>query len=188
LSNREVPATTRTDANNRAVAPPATGFLRQTTVKQTPRDTLNGQQALSNWLNQNATGVMNGTAVLPANLLGGDSLSDFGATWTAPGVKNEVRHRFAHDFTCNGCHFSEVNALRTEKDLSVVNGFYHITPQEVATGDGKNILSGFLLNNDLPRRQADLSNLLCPKPKATGSLAPASVDADAEAISPARVH
>jgi hypothetical protein len=148
---------------------PATGFLVETTVAETPDVSFNGTFALASFINANAAAF---SAVVPgANshviplLLDGrpfvaGSAPNFPFQWFAPGADEEARFHFALN-TCNGCHGLETNT-----------GFTMITPRFPGS---EARLSPFLTGttvfspggtprvlNDLARRRQDLAGLVCP--------------------------
>jgi len=160
---------------------PSTGFMHETTVKETPDLSFNQTSSLADFVNQNAAAIK---AVLPgapsqtvpatfegANFLAGSVFNDFFFTWSAPGIQDsEARFHMALN-TCNGCHSAETGT-----------GFLMISPRfpgQEAT------LSPFLTGttvfdpitgqprtlNDLARRQASLTSLVCP-PAAANATTP----------------
>lgn len=107
---------------------PMTGFLEQTTVKQTPGDNLNGSNALARFINRNTKAILAGRHVVPNQLLGGSSFAP--QVWNAVGIRNpDARHLFALQ-TCNGCHTDETGTF-----------FLHVSPR--SKGEAA-FLSGFL--------------------------------------------
>jgi hypothetical protein len=107
--------------------------------------------------------------------------------WFAPGIlNNEARHKFSLN-TCNGCHGAETQT-----------GFLHINPR-FAPG-GESLLSSFLTGetvfdpisgqprtlNDLARRKADLTMLVCTPPTLRSLRADTGAPTIAKGIS--RVH
>jgi hypothetical protein len=94
-------------------------FLVPTTVAQTPANAKNNTLDLQNYINANATSILNGKHVVPATFngspfLGAESTSkplfQGGFVWMTPGynpaVDTDKRRLFAFS-TCNGCHYSE---------------------------------------------------------------------------------
>jgi len=133
--------------------PSGTGIcLNQAPVSQTPSNSLNNTQELTDYLTMNKDAAVTSTHVVPSTMLGGSSLSDRGPTalvWntildvdtgyhklidSSPGhvlPSLQARHGFAFA-TCNGCHYQEtLNQLQQ----------FHIGPREV---DQVAPLSGFL--------------------------------------------
>ncbi|KYF69969.1 hypothetical protein BE15_05495 [Sorangium cellulosum] len=124
--------------------------LQITTTKQNPDESLDVSRALASFINANASGVLAGTALFPAAMLGGESNAEV-FRWTVPGVSEALRHAFATQ-TCNGCHESEQPSL---------DGFYHVSPVTSGGADGTGRLSPFLLDTDLPARERFLRQTLC---------------------------
>lgn len=149
---------------------PATGFFDETTVKETPDLSFNNTQTLADLVNQNAAAIeavvpgANGNTI-PAqfegqNFLGGSVFNDL-IEWNAPGI-TDPNARFHQSLnTCNGCHGPETNT-----------SFLMITPRFAGS---QATLSPFLTGttvfdqfsgqvrtlNDLQRRNADLTSLVC---------------------------
>jgi hypothetical protein len=122
------------------------GLLHFETVKQTPFDTFNsgkpGEQ-LKAWLIANRDAVLANQHQIPEPMLGSEAIETFQWNPGNLGATDEpLRAAFAIN-TCNGCHLSETGT-----------GFFHVGPG-VPSG------SQWLRNVDLPRRQEDLSQLLC---------------------------
>jgi hypothetical protein len=152
------------------VLSPSTGFFDETTVKETPDLSFNGTPTLATFVNQNAAAI---EAVVPGangntvplqfqgqNFLGGSNFNDL-VFWNAPGI-TDPNARFHQSLnTCNGCHGPETNTT-----------FLMITPRFAGN---EATLSPFLLGttvndpfsgqvrtlNDLQRRNADLTGLVC---------------------------
>lgn len=143
----------------------AAGALVETTVAQTSKRAVNGTATLRDFVNQNATAILNGTHVVPLTFAGASfragAITNNIDFWRAGGItNNNARHKFSLN-TCNGCHGAETNT-----------GFLHVSPR-IATQAAA--LSGFLTGitvsdpvsgaprtfNDLARRAADLRSLVC---------------------------
>jgi hypothetical protein len=134
-------------------------FLRLTTTKQNPDQSLNGSTQLAQFIVDNAADIRNGVAVFPAAMLGGQSPANgTNTTWrfpNQPAIDEPLRHAFAVQ-TCNGCHDAETE----QSDF-----FFHVTPLggPIASGsDGQNRLSDFLRLTDMPNRVANMVGLLRP--------------------------
>jgi hypothetical protein len=155
---------------------PATGMLLQAATNQTPDESFRGVKSpLTKWINDpaNRDAILTGTHKVPTEFLAGASHSD-GVPWSFPNVDEELRKPFAKE-TCNGCHNGEVEQL---------DGFYHISPRTPGGTTGKDSLSPFLKQVDLPARKAAFEFLLCPPPEA-------ALAADGTPLPPAvnnRVH
>jgi concanavalin A-like lectin/glucanase superfamily protein len=153
------------------VLSPTTGFFDETTVKETPDLSFNGTQTLADFVNQNAAaikavvpGAMAGT--VPAqfeghNFLAGSVFNNL-IEWNAPGIADPDARFHQSANTCNGCHGPETNTT-----------FLMITPRFPGS---EAFLSPFITGttvfdrfsgqartlNDLGRRKADLTSLVCP--------------------------
>jgi hypothetical protein len=160
---------------------PTTGFLVPSTVKLTPDLGFNGTQTLADYITQNEASIITETHTVPEqfegnSFLGASVFNDL-IFWQSPTInftKSEARFEFSKN-TCNGCHGPETNTT-----------FLQITPR----GAGQEApLSPFLMGttvfdpftnqprtlNDLSRRNADLTGIVCtPPPPAPGAPAQAS--------------
>lgn len=158
----------------------ASGNIRLRTFMpgQTPHISKNGTSLLGDYMNRNATAILNGTHLVVGAHNGQPFMGSSAAhptfrqegAWRAPNVSsNLVRHKFGLE-TCNGCHGAET-----------ATGFLHIEPRE--RGDMSRMsefLQGlgtpgmpttvniadpvvpttFRTFGELQRRRADLANLL----------------------------
>ncbi|HYP27806.1 MAG TPA: hypothetical protein VE262_13905 [Blastocatellia bacterium] len=129
---------------------PPTGQLIQTTVKQTPDESLNNTGVLANFINANCAPIQTGTHIVPLDFpgpgnsfLGGNSfVPPF--FWNAPGLvcdppgpPGNTRFQFSFN-TCSGCHGAET-----------ATAFYHIRPTPFGTPATLSLfLSGPLTVND----------------------------------------
>jgi hypothetical protein len=149
---------------------PVDGFFAETTVKDTPDLAFNGTSVLADFVNENASaieavvpGAMSGTvpAVFEGAPFGAGSVRNQLIEWQAPGIRDpDARFHFSIN-TCNGCHGPETNTT-----------FLMVVPR---TAGGEASLSPFLTGttvtdpfsgqsrtlNDLARRSADLTSLVC---------------------------
>jgi hypothetical protein len=154
------------------VLSPTTGFFDETTVKETPDLSFNGTQTFADFVNQNEAAII---AVVPGAMAGTVPLQFGGKSflagsvfnnqieWSAPGIKNPEARFHASLNTCNGCHGPESGTFN----------FTMIDPRFAGT---EATLSPFLTGttvvdrttrlprtlNDLARRRADLTGLVCP--------------------------
>lgn len=151
------------------VLSPTTKFLEETTVKETPDLSFNETSTFAAFVNANATaieaevpGANDNTVPLSfegAPFLAGSVFNNL-VEWGAPGITSENARFHASLNTCNGCHGPETNTT-----------FLMITPRFPGT---QATLSPFLTGttvvgqtgvsqtlNDLARRQADLTSLVC---------------------------
>lgn len=131
----------------------AGGLLTPAPLTKTPDGSLNGSTKLGAFITANAAKVKKGTAALPPEMWGGESLMDGASTtWTFPGMAEGTRKAFAQQ-TCNGCHAGE---------NPNIDGFYQITPLVGgdARKDGTSRLSPFELTDDMVQRAAVMVKLL----------------------------
>jgi concanavalin A-like lectin/glucanase superfamily protein len=178
---------------------PTSGFFDETTIKETPDLSFLGTQTFADFVNQNATaikaeifGANDNTVPLTfegQNFLGG-SVFNNQVEWNGPGIVDPDARFHASANTCNGCHGPETGTFN----------FTMINPRSFGT---QAQLSPFLTGtsvtdpfsgqtrslNDLSRRHADLTGLVCPSdggspadtgapppPPDTGAPPPPSVD------------
>ena len=156
----------------------ASGFLEEATVKLTPDLGFNGTQILADYVNQNEEAIVAEQHVVPDQFAGvpfaGGSVFNPLIFWQAFGIaNNEARHKFSLN-TCNGCHGPETGS-----------GFLQISPRFSPGQEA--FLSPFLTGtvvfdpfsgqtralNDLSRRRADLTGLVCA-PSVQRALAPSA--------------
>lgn len=139
---------------------------------------------LVSFLNANRAAVIAEQHSIPTSFLAGESLENAPFTnWTFDKgqIDEQLRHQFARN-TCNGCHNAEEMQI---------GGFYHVQPFDgfPATVDGKDRLSDFVKNDEVPRRTAFLQHQLCGGQCATPSgLTPQQADAFQKAAKPVRHH
>jgi hypothetical protein len=151
---------------------PTTGFFRQIPLSETPDLGFNGTSTFADFVNQNAAAII---ALVPGgtgntvplkfagqNFQAGAIFNDL-IQWSAPGIEDPEARFHASLNTCNGCHGPETNS-----------GFLQISPR--FPGGGEATLSPFITGtvvfdpftgesraiNDLRRRRADLTGLVCP--------------------------
>jgi hypothetical protein len=148
---------------------PTTGFFDEATIKETPDLSFNGTQTFADFVNQNATAIINEvpgrndntvtTQFEGSPFLAGSVFNDL-VTWSGPGIQNDDARFHASLNTCNGCHGPEVNTT-----------FLQITPRSPGS---RATLSPFLTGttvtdsagvtrtvNDLQRRRMDFSGIVC---------------------------
>jgi hypothetical protein len=150
---------------------PTTGFFDETTVKETPDLSFNGTQTFSDFVNQNAAAIIavvpgaNGNTV-PAqfegvNFLAG-SVFNNQIEWSGPGITNPDARFHASLNTCNGCHgpetgtfnFTMINPRNAGTEAQLSPFLTGTTVTDPVTGQPRTL-------NDLGRRQADLTSLVC---------------------------
>jgi hypothetical protein len=148
---------------------PTTGFFDEATVKETPDLGFNGSQVFADFVNQNATAIINevpgaNNGTVPTQFegspfLGGSVFNDL-VEWSGPGIANDDARFHASLNTCNGCHGPEANT-----------SFLQITPRFPGS---EATLSAFLTGttvtdsagqtrtlNDLERRRTDFTGIVC---------------------------
>ena len=152
---------------------PTTGFFDEATVKETPDLGFNRSQRFADFVNQNANAII--AEVPGANahtvplqfeggpFMGGSVFNDL-VEWSGPGITNPEARFHASMNTCNGCHGPETNTTFlmvtprfpvSEAQLSpFMTG---TTAFDQFTGQSRTI-------NDLARRKADLTSLVCSSP------------------------
>lgn len=152
---------------------PTTGFLGETTVKETPDLSFNNTSTFASFVNQNAEAIIgevpggdSHTVPLVFNgqpFMGGSVFNDL-TFWNGPGIANPDARFHASLNTCNGCHGPETNT-----------GFLMVTPRFPGSEAGlspfitgttaRDPFSGQTRNiNDLGRRKTDLTALVCDTP------------------------
>lgn len=147
----------------------ADGQLAPAWTAQNPDQSLDGSQALSQFVRDHAADVRAGTMQLPQSMLAGTSLET--GAWrfpNDPAIDEPLRHAFAMQ-TCNGCHATETFSAQ---------GFFHVNPLRPIDpgGDGHDRLSQFLLSSELPRRANHLAQLVAGT-ASTGLGAPTDLSA-----------
>jgi probable HAF family extracellular repeat protein len=128
-------------------------FLRPAPLPQTPDQSFNGTEALAEYILQNAEQIRSGTHVLPLSMRAGASPEVGAWAFRRLGTVDEsLRHAFARQ-TCNGCHSSETFSA---------HGFFHVTPFGTydVSSTGRDRLSPFMTETEIPRRLAGLAALL----------------------------
>ena len=150
-----------------------TGFLAETTVKETPDLSFNNTSTFASFVNQNANAIIgevpggdSHTVPLVFNgapFMGGSVFNDL-TVWNGPGIENSDARFHASLNTCNGCHGPETNTgflmvsprfPGSEAQLSpFITG---TTARDPFSGQTRNI-------NDLGRRKTDLTALVCDTP------------------------
>jgi hypothetical protein len=150
---------------------PSTGFFAETTVKETPDISFNGTTTLADFTNQNATAIKGEVPgandnTVPAtfegqNFLGGSALNPF-FEWGAPGILDPDARFHMSTNTCNGCHgpdtgtpnFQMVLARSPGQESQLSPFLTGTTAFDQFTGQQRQL-------NDLARRRADLTSLVC---------------------------
>lgn len=152
---------------------PTTGLLAQTTVKETPDLSFNNTSTFASFVNQNAAAII---AEVPGGdahtvplqfggkpFMGGSVFNDTNR-WSAPGITDPEARFHASLNTCNGCHGIETNTKflmvfpRFPGNEASLSGFITgTTVFDPFTGKQRTL-------NDLGRRKADLTALVCSPP------------------------
>lgn len=139
-----------------------TASLQQVDVKKNPPSNLNGTDQLAAAIVANAQAVLNNTWEIPNGLKGSSSRTEnfngsgsgpnfkWSFNGTTPAVPENLRKAFAMN-SCIGCHIERTNNI---------NEFYHITPME--NKQGKDKLSDYMLDNQIPTRRFGMMQLLTP--------------------------
>jgi probable HAF family extracellular repeat protein len=136
---------------------------------ENPDQSFDGTQALSQFIVDHQAEVRAGTMDLPSSMLASASLET--GAWRFPDdarIDEPLRHAFAMQ-TCNGCHATETFSAQ---------GFFHVNPLKPPApgGDGRDRLSRFLLDSELPRRADHLAGLIAGT-VASGTGAPTALPA-----------
>ena len=154
---------------------PTTGLFAETTVKETPDLSFNNTATFADFVNQNAAAIIaevpgGDSHTVPLQFAGSPFLagSVFNAPtlWNGPGIKNPDARFHASTNTCNGCHSPDTGTDR----------FLMVLPRSPG---GEATLSPFITGvtvtdrfsgqtrtiNDLARRKADLTALVCAPAK-----------------------
>jgi hypothetical protein len=146
----------------------------ETTVKETPDLGFNGSATLANFVNQNADAII---AEVPganahtvpnqfagAPFMAGSIFNDQ-IEWNAPGISNPEARFHASMNTCNGCHGPETGTFNF---LMVTPRFpgseAQLSPFLTGTTAFDNFTGQSRTLNDLQRRKADLTALVCTPP------------------------
>jgi hypothetical protein len=144
----------------------------ETTVKETPDLSFNGSPTLADFVNQNASAIIaevpGANAHTMPNLFGGNpfmagSIFNDQIEWNAPGIKDPEARFHASMNTCNGCHGPETGTFNF---LMVTPRFPGSEAQLSPFLTGTTVFDQFTGQtravNDLSRRKADLTALVCP--------------------------
>ncbi|MCA1828464.1 MAG: hypothetical protein LC689_16190 [Myxococcales bacterium] len=131
----------------------ASDGLRPAWTAQNPDQSLDGSEALAQFIVDHAQDVKAGRADLPKEMLAGTALET--GAWRFPDdprIDESLRHAFAMQ-TCNGCHSTETFSAQ---------GFFHLNPlRPIKPGsDGRDRLSEFLRGPELQRRADHLAQLV----------------------------
>lgn len=145
----------------------AAGRLKQRAVALTPTRDVEGTDVLGRYVNQNEAAILAGTNDVPLMFEGapfrGGAITNNIDSWSSADIVNpEARHLFSLN-TCNGCHGSETSTTflqinnRNAGQTAALSGFLTgITVTDPVDGTTQRTF------DDLGRRTADLSALLCP--------------------------
>jgi hypothetical protein len=149
---------------------PTTGFLDETTVKETPDLGFNNTPQFADFVNQNADAIIaevpgGNSHTVPLQFEGqpfmGGSVFNNLIEWGAPGIVNPEARFHASMNTCNGCHGPETNTTflmvtpRFPGSEATLSPFLTgTTVRDQFTGEPRTI-------NDLERRKDDLTALVC---------------------------
>jgi hypothetical protein len=134
-----------------------TNTLVQGPTPETPPPDLNGAASVASFVSANAAGIRSGLLPLAPTLLGGEARDATQGPWVFPTLDATTLHAFSGR-TCNGCHAFEVSDPFTP---GVTSGpLFHVNPTLTPAGDGSNILSPFVLDLEIPRRESFMSDWL----------------------------
>lgn len=140
------------------VLQPASGQnqLVTATTPEVPDNTLNGSAAIGAFLAANAPQIRDGFVSLPPSDIGGEAF-DFVPAWNFPTVDATTLTSFSGR-TCNGCHVF-VNTDPTNP-MAAQGPFFHVSPTNTPDTTGQSILSAFVKDIEVPRRQSFMTNWL----------------------------
>jgi len=157
---------------------PTTGFFDEVTVKETPDVSFNGTQAFSDFVNANAAAI---EAVIPgapsntvpatfegASFLAGSAFNDF-FFWNGPGIVDPEARFHASINTCNGCHGPETNTSFLMVNPRFIGSEATLSPFLTGTTVFDRFSGEVRTLNDLGRRQADLTGVVCAPDGGTGA-------------------
>ena len=138
----------------------ADGDLRLSPLNQTPDASLDGSQALADYVNANEDQIIADQHVVPDELRGGSIPTDL--DWSGTGMRDpfEARHHFALA-SCNGCHGDETATALVHIDIR--NRYFMSGLSNYLTGSVMPILDTMgrpRYFNELQRRADDLQSLL----------------------------
>ncbi len=139
----------------RQLVPGSDGELAVSALRNTPRPDLDGSQALDTLVRDQAARVLDGTELVPADMLA--EVQAYGAhDWSLPDVAPEVRTEFDRG-TCAGCHAHDGT-----------DGGFHVSPFVL----GRAGVSPFLFDpgaddDELRRRDREQRAVLCPDASAS---------------------
>jgi hypothetical protein len=155
---------------------PATGLLDEVTVKETPDLRFNNTPTFASFVNQNAEAIIAevpgaNAHTVPESFNGqpflAGSVFNNQVEWNGPGISNVDARFHASLNTCNGCHspqtgtfnFLMVTPRFPGGEASLSPFLTGVTVPDLVTGQPRTM-------NDLGRRKADLTALVCPAPVA----------------------
>ncbi|HEY3668119.1 MAG TPA: hypothetical protein VGL19_19085, partial [Polyangiaceae bacterium] len=146
----------------------------ETTVKETPDLSFNNTPTLASFVNQNADAIIAEVPGANAHTMpesfGGvsfmaGSIFNDQIEWNAPGIINPEARFHASMNTCNGCHGPETGTFNF---LMITPRFPGSEAQLSPFMTGTTVFDQFSGQtrtvNDLQRRKADLTALVCPAP------------------------
>jgi len=149
---------------------PATGFFDEIPLTETPDISFNGTTTFSDFVNQNAAGIISevfgasGTNVTPQfegqNFQAGSVFNNL-IEWNGPGITNPDARFHASANTCNGCHGPETNTTFLMVTPRFPGSEAPLSPFLTGTTAFDDFTGQERTLNDLGRRQADLTSLVC---------------------------
>ncbi|MDP9001396.1 MAG: LamG domain-containing protein [Myxococcota bacterium] len=164
------------------VLSPTSKFFDETTVKETPDLIFNGTPTLTDFVNTNAAAIK---AVVPSamagtvpvqfegkNFLGGSVFNNL-IEWDAPGIADPDARFHQSLNTCNGCHGPETGTTFLMITPRFPGSEATLSPFITGTTVRDQFSGQSRVLNDLARRRADLTNLVCP----TDAGSPQPIDA-----------
>jgi hypothetical protein len=136
----------------------ATGqnHLVTATTPEVPDISLNNSANIGAFLAANAPQIRDGFVSLPPSDIGGEAF-DFVPPWSFPTVDATTLTSFSGR-TCNGCH-QFINTDPTNP-TGTQGPFFHVNPTVAQDSTGQNILSAFVKDIEVPRRESFMTNWL----------------------------
>jgi Concanavalin A-like lectin/glucanases superfamily len=163
---------------------PTTGFFDEVTVKETPDLRFNQTPALAGLVNSEPAAIK---AVLPganghtipeqlngAGFLGGSVINSGFFSWNAPGITDPDARFHMSLNTCNGCHGRDTNTAFLMINPRFPGQEARLSPFLTGTTAFDQFTGQLRPLNDLARRRADLTAMVCGTGNSAASTRPAT--------------
>jgi len=150
----------------------ATGFFHEVPVKETPDLQFNATPTFSAFVNQNEAAIIGTVPGASGNLVSaafqgqpfqaGSALNNGQTVWGAPGIANPEARFHASMNTCNGCHGPDTGSF----DFTIISprsrgSEAQLSPFLTGTTVFDRFSGQTRTLNDLARRKADLTSIVC---------------------------